>query len=330
MKRVLVIGAAGALGAEICSALEAVDAIEVVKASRAKGDTAVDVASAESIHLAVQQIDVVVVAAPQRDPVVQRVCAERAIPCVDVSPHGQLLRQVQNELQGITVPSVVMCGFFPGLSGILAAHVVQELKIVDEVSVALVQSANAKVGPTGVKDMLRKISQPVSTRGGELPGFRYKKQMRFGNQKRTVRRIHYDEQEFLTERLGVSEIGYYTAWSSPALTAVIAGMKRLGVLALLARSSLQIAPKHNPRKPQNASLMVEAKSLATSEGETGTRTIRVEACSDYGATALVTACVVRYMVDHQADLAGVLLPMDFIRLEDMAWAFGKDRMSLWQ
>ncbi|GAA1818142.1 hypothetical protein [Nesterenkonia flava] len=63
----------------------------------------------------------------------------------------------------VVTPLITMCGLFSGLSGVLAADAAAELDEVDVIRVGLLQGTNAAVGPTGVKDMLRLLTQPVRT-----------------------------------------------------------------------------------------------------------------------------------------------------------------------
>ncbi|MCH8562528.1 hypothetical protein LTI14_04740 [Nesterenkonia sp. YGD6] len=96
-----------------------------------------------------------------------------------------------------------------GLSGILAAEVTATLDDVSEVSVGLVQNTNALVGPVGVRDMLTKLSQRVSTREGLKPGSTRPRRMHFGERAVTVRLMRCDERPDIQDV--VVPLGFFTA-----------------------------------------------------------------------------------------------------------------------
>ncbi|MGJ9371484.1 hypothetical protein [Nesterenkonia sp. CF4.4] len=103
MRRILVVGSSGVLGQQICAALlthRDVTLIRGVHSRSAPGALRVDVGEETSIRVAAASVDLVVVAVPQPQPRVQRVCAELGIPCIDVSHEGALLRAAERELGG--------------------------------------------------------------------------------------------------------------------------------------------------------------------------------------------------------------------------------------
>lgn len=170
--RVLVLGASGTLGSQVGTALETAgfEVLRGVRSPLRPGDVPVDIHDRRSLESATAHVDLVVVAVPHTDPLVQQVCAQAAVPCLDVSPHLELRDSARRTLREQGPASIVMCGLYPGLSGILASHVAAGLDEVEEISVGLLQSTNARVGPAGVRDMLASLARPVPESGGMAPG----------------------------------------------------------------------------------------------------------------------------------------------------------------
>lgn len=324
MGDVLVIGARGVLGSCISNALSRCGNIRVHQGSRSGGPAGwveIDTASRESLRRAVVGMDVVVVVAPQAEPGVQMACVEAQVPCVDVSPSGKLYGLTLRDCADATVPLVMMTGFFPGLSGILAAHVVRGLDVVHHIDIGLLQSSNARVGATGVADMLRAISRPVAVGDRRVRGFSAAKAFAIGPQSFVGRAVHYDEADILTARLGAGEITYWTAWDGAGLTRFIAAVQRLRLLGPLLRFTRGITPRHDPEQPEVTWLSAEA--VGTVSDRQVTHRVGVEAASDYGATATITASVVARLLLGGDIPNGVVIPQDFLDLEGMDGAFGE-------
>lgn len=317
MQKILVIGSSGALGQQICTALLTQREVTLIRGVRSRdepGSRRVDVCEETSIRASAAEVDLVVVAVPQDQPRVQRVCAALGIACIDVSHEGALLRATQRELGGSTVPLVMMCGIYPGLSGILAADLVSTFEEVSQIHVGLLQSTNALVGPLGVRDMLGKIAQPVPTRNGLAPGFGLRRRMSFGERPVPVRLMRCDEREVLLQRLRAGEVRYYTGWSDLRFTSMIAGLRRSGLLRLITRSGVRITPRHDPSVPETIWLTVEASGRRG--GKPVTRSAGIQAFSDYGSTALIVAAVAKKLLSAPGP-QGVLVPLDFFTAEDL-------------
>ncbi|ROR72041.1 hypothetical protein [Bogoriella caseilytica] len=326
--RVLVIGASGTLGSQIGTALEEAgcEVLRGVRSPLRPGDIPVDINDRRSLQGAAAHVDLVVVAVPHIDPLVQQVCAQAAVPCLDVSPHLELRDSARRALREQGPPSIVMCGLYPGLSGILASHVAAGLDEVEEISVGLLQSTNAHVGPAGVRDMLASLARPVPKSGGMAPGFRRRRRMQFGGREATVRLVRYDESQLLRERFSTSEINYFTAWDSQSFTAAIAALQRVGLLSRLVRSTVDLTPRHNPRAPQTVHLRAEAHG--SRQGRRAARALEVEAESDYGATALMVVAVARRLLARSTNVRGVVSPMDVLALSDLAPLIEAGRLRL--
>lgn len=320
--RVVVVGGSGRLGSLICSALNSSalnqqDRITAVATSRtADTDRTVlaDITDPRSIAEALTHADAVVVAVPQAEPLIQQVCAQSGIPCVDVTVSAELLAAADASIGEASPPSVLMCGLFPGLSGVLARHTAAQLDRVHTVRLGLLQSSNADVGSTGTKDMLRMISQPVPTEQGEAPGFSEPRRMGLGHSAHTLRLIRHAEAEPLQRHVPEAVIEYCTAWQSRSFTRLISGLRRSGLLHRLAESTLPLQPQHDPAKPQTAWLAAEAHGLSGGAPTILRSTVQAE--SDYGATAEIVAAVVRLALSSELP-GGVQTPMDHLDWADL-------------
>lgn len=324
--RILVVGATGVLGQHVVAELNQIPGYRVLSGSRSgrgADGVVIDAKDLFSIERAVTQADVVVSAVPQVEPLIQRVCACAGVPCVDISPGGDLLDRAQSEVGDTGTSLVMMCGLYPGLSGLVARHVANQLDDVRDLHVGLLQSTNARVGPTGVKDMLRQIAVPVQTPHGTRPGFSLKRRMTFLGNTATVRQISYDESDVLRAGAGVETVFYYTAWSSPAFNLVIAFLRGTGILRALVNSTFSLTPKHRPGKAQTVYLAAEAEG--TADGKPSAASMAVEVSSDYGATARVAAAVTRLILEEpDAVPGGVYALPDFVDLGALVQLLGTD------
>lgn len=307
------------MGSRIRAALARAGDLDVLIGSRTPGDAAVriDARSRDSVSeaLTAHRPDLVVLAAPSITPAVQLACATRGTPCLDVSPRSDLRLGTYPELANAESPLLTMCGFFPGLSGILAREVSAGLDEVSDIRVGLLQSTNAAVGPSGVKDMLRALTRPVPTTEGTARGFTERRRMRFDDRDVTVRRMDYDERALVATCIPAARVEYYTAWSNRFFTGAVAGLNAVGLLQALVDSRFAITPRHRPARPETVHLTVEAEG--TSQGRAAMRRFRVSADSDYGATAEVVAATAVEILREPGRFTGVQVPMEVFRLDDL-------------
>ncbi|MFF5995015.1 saccharopine dehydrogenase NADP-binding domain-containing protein [Lysinibacillus sp. KU-BSD001] len=107
MKRVMVVGSSGVLGKLICTELLRIfgNTIHLVvsdyKTSRGK-ETAttlgsgvrfqyLDIHHKESVEQALQEVDIIIVATKQTTPIIQKVCIEQKVFCIDVTVFGDFV-----------------------------------------------------------------------------------------------------------------------------------------------------------------------------------------------------------------------------------------------
>lgn len=332
MTGVLVAGASGELGRSICRTVRrSLPDAEVYAGDRrrdrleqtvlragASGGTWLDVREPELVRAAIRGRDLVIVATPQRDPLVQRECLAAGVHTVDVGPHAGLaaaIARLDPSARSAGVAAVAMAGLLPGLSGLLAAGLVRECGSPPErIDIALRQSVNGRAGTAGVVDMLRIVAAPVRFGPRPEPGFR--RRLARGS---ALRLIDHPEREVLDALLG-PEVRYWTAWDGRVRNTVVAGLSRTGLLHRVA-PALGRAARRDPRRPENVELTVRVRASGTE------RTVNATGISDYDATAAVAAAVGSLAVagrlagaGHPAaltvpDAVTELLPADIIRIE---------------
>lgn len=127
-------------------------------------------------------MDIVVVAVKQRNPHIQKRCIENKILCIDVTPFydfAEKVYELNQSAENNKIGSVIMSGFFPGLSGLMIKEAISDFQEITEINVGLLQSTNAKAGISGILDMLKIIDQPVTFQNETLSGFTKKEECIF-------------------------------------------------------------------------------------------------------------------------------------------------------
>ncbi len=138
MTKIMVVGASGILGQFVCQELinlykEELDLIITdYKAERGNQVAShlnhdvefkkLDVSNVKDIHRVINNIDCVIVTIKQEQPYIQETCIRNKIRCIDVTPYSAFVDKVkiyEQEAQKNKIPSIVMSGFVPGLSGLM-------------------------------------------------------------------------------------------------------------------------------------------------------------------------------------------------------------------
>lgn len=345
MKKILVVGVSGVLGKLICKEVLRVFNKECTliatdyKVDRGK-KTAIsvsknvifrplDVSKKENINNVVKDVDVVIVAIKQSEPLVQEVCTNKNILCIDVTPYANFVASIQ-AMNKSKSPSVAMSGFFPGLSGVLAKEAISGFQCVDEVNIGLLQSTNANVGVSGIIDMLKIISKPVKIVNNKyVPGFSEKRMLYFleGNAKKQVRLIEHAERKYLCEKLNIGKLNYWTSWNKQSFNKMISiciKIKIIDVIKKLKKTRfLSKVVKHNPNKDENASLTVEVKGKI--DEKNCIRTLSLSTFSDYETTAMVTAALTKIVL--QKEIKGTNLPHELTHLDELLSVMDCPRIS---
>ncbi|MBB4825606.1 saccharopine dehydrogenase-like NADP-dependent oxidoreductase [Sporosarcina luteola] len=336
-KKIMVMGASGVLGQLICRELLRVfnNQIQLIVTDykKERGELLansmntevqfqqLDVNNPENIKLVVNNIDIVVVVVTQLNPFIQEVCIQNKIACIDVSPFYDFAEKVHkfhhNAVNNETV-SIVMSGFFPGLSGLLVKKAIRNFEEVEEVNVGLLQSTNARVGGTGILDMLKIITQPVKDGNHTIPGFTKRRNMKFHSivQEKEVRRIHHSEIFAIESRQPVKSIQYWTAWDDYMFTKLIACLRRLGFIRLVQKldnHTISKMIKHDPNKSEMACMTVEVSGIK--ENRYKTNRVSLSTFSDYHTTAMLTASLAKIM--QRKKWKGVVFPFEIVDLDEV-------------
>ncbi|QVQ53468.1 saccharopine dehydrogenase NADP-binding domain-containing protein [Spiractinospora alimapuensis] len=284
--------------------------------------TTLDATDPASVRTAITGADAVIVALGQREPLVQDVCLELGVPCVDVTASGAMTTAVaalDERARAAAVASVSMAGLFPGLSGLLAVKTASRLDEVDHVDVSLLQNTNANVGRSGVVDMLGIISSPVESRGHTEPGFRLR-----SPETRRLRLIDHAERRALAVEADLARTSYWTGWNSAPFTALVATMVRVGALPALA-PRLAGFVRHDPSRPEEVRLSVRAHGTR-SGADTRVR-LGLTAESDYGATAAVAVALADLTLG--GGLKGAGTPLSFTTFDALVARMGPNTVTVW-
>ncbi|MGE7920828.1 saccharopine dehydrogenase NADP-binding domain-containing protein [Viridibacillus sp. NPDC093762] len=337
MKKILVIGASGVLGKLVCIELLRIfdNQIKLIvtdyKAERGKKLANslnnnvqfkyLDVNKVENVKRVIENIDIVVVVLKQEVPNVQKICIDNKIICLDVTPFYDFIEKV-NELNQSAemnnVGSIVMSGFFPGLSGLMVQKAVSNFEEVTEINVGLLQNTNAKAGISGILDMLKIISQQVKFENKIISGFTKKRKMYFLNhhKEKEVRLIHHSEKILLKNKLKVNSINYWTSWNVNIFNKLVSLLRRLGFFEIIHKFGnkfLSKIVKHNTNKNENAFLTVEVKGLIGNKEKV--KIVSISTFSDYHTTAMVTASLTKIAL--QKKVKGVVFPFEVLDLEEL-------------
>jgi hypothetical protein len=346
MKQVLVAGASGALGTMIVAACQRLLGAEVhviagdYREARGRESAAqlgvgfrlMDIRDEAGTRQAIDGIDLVIVAAGQREPLVERACMAAGVDCIDVTAFAGLVRQVAalyEANEAATSGAIMMAGFFPGLSGLLLASAIQGFDVVHEAHVALVQSTNARAGASGITDMLKIVAGPVHRAdGAPLRGFTQGRRMQQDDRQVTVRRIAHGEQVLLGERLATPHLAYWTRWDNEGFNTAISLLSRAGLLLplvqALGRDRLARFVRHDPARPEAAWLLAEVHGSIA--GAAITKRMALETASDYGSTALVVAALARIALNGLPHRC--LLPCEVTTLDEVMAIMDDTRFHL--
>ncbi|MFJ7949987.1 saccharopine dehydrogenase NADP-binding domain-containing protein [Lysinibacillus sp. NPDC096418] len=337
-KRVMVVGASGVLGKLVCTELLRIFDTQinliVTDYKEDRGKTLansynkdvkfeyLDAKNEENVTKVIKNVDIVIVVLKQDNPYIQKTCIDNRILCIDVTPFTDFVGKIkllQQEAELNEVGSIVMSGFFPGVSGLMVHKAIIGFQQVDEVNIGLLQNTNAKAGISGILDMLNIISQRVMNGTRNLSGFTMKRKMYFNEptNEREVRLINHAEKGYLNQKLNVKTINYWTAWNQPFFNKQISLLKSLGIIDIILnlgnKKFLSKIVKHKPEKDENAYLTVEVKGII--DNKETIRTLALSTFSDYHTTAMVTAALAKVAV--QKKIEGVVCPFEITNIDEL-------------
>ncbi|WP_280771681.1 saccharopine dehydrogenase NADP-binding domain-containing protein [Salipaludibacillus daqingensis] len=336
MKKVMVVGASGVLGKLVCNELlrifENQINLIVTDYKTERGNelanslnsevsfTFLDVNDEENIKQVIKNVDIVIVVLNQRNPHIQQACIQNKILCIDVTPFYDFVEKVM-ELNKMAekndVGSVIISGFFPGLSGLMIKKAVSNFQEVKEINVALLQSTNAKAGISGMIDMLHIIAHPVMFQNKVLSGFTKKRKMYFINhsKEQDVRLINHSEKMLIMEKLVPTSTNYWTSWNSNGFNKLISLLRKIGFLRYVHyfNKSLSKVVKHNPNANENVYLTVEVKGIIGNKERV--KVLALSTSSDYHTTAMVTASLAKIAIEKE--VKGIVCPFEITDLEEL-------------
>ncbi|MDJ0877197.1 MAG: SDR family NAD(P)-dependent oxidoreductase [Halieaceae bacterium] len=303
----------------------------------------VDVTQRGSIENAVEGVDAVIVAVQQVDPVVQSVCLESRIPCLDVTLNAELLekaRTLDAQPEARATASIMMAGLIPGLSGVMVKHVVETLHDVSAIDVGLLQSSQGSAGTMGIADMLGAFAQSVEFRSHGTqhvrPGFTVKREMEFPQPFGifTQRLINYVEAPVVAAHCGVHDVNYWTGFDRPAFEMLVVCLNKVGLLRLFnlqtTRKGLAtlFALTKRGSGPESETIALSIEVSGSVDGSPRTRTLGLVGPSDYGTTAICVVSMTRLLLENRVEATGICLPMEVFTLDSLVEAMDCDEVTL--
>lgn len=340
-KAILVIGAAGELGKLICNEIKENYGIEWnlfigdYKSDRGKqlADqygaffSLIDLENKEYMINLLKSIDGVIVAVKQMEPIIQEYCFQSNTVCVDVTAFASFAAKVENIFKVFNysqAASIVMAGFFPGLSGMLLKEAVGAMDQITQADITLVQSTSAIAGITGMMDMFKIIHKPTYYGFGNekifIKGFtkKYVVKPNASNKKYTVRLIHHSEKEWLLKNLPLTNIHYWTGWNLHVFNKLIHVLNHTKWFNTWIQKTnhplLKRIRKNSKPKDETAFLIVSVHGIKS--GIEKKVEWHVKTFSDYGITAMMAAAVTDLIL--KMNVKGVFHPADIIKWKDIS------------
>ncbi len=281
----------------------------------------IDITSLKSIRHGIEAIDYVLVPASQKQPLVQEICIENGIICIDLSVSEKFIDNVL-KLQAKACQAnsllLVAAGLFPGLSGIIAKQLHENARaaIID---IGLIQSKDGMAGRAGIADMLQLFNQKVehirSTGLRVKNGFRYSKSFwlddKFGT--KNLRLANFIERKYLKQRLGVNS-NYWSAFDSEYFNKLIALLKITGFLKLFENQKYRLKAAHFISKRKKEA----EEEIAGIVGQTDKdNRFFVSLTSDYGATASCAVAFIKILEQRDQKECGVYFPFELFALGEV-------------
>ncbi|MHC5246854.1 saccharopine dehydrogenase NADP-binding domain-containing protein [Enterococcus sp. LJL90] len=325
----LVVGASGSLGYKICEAVQKffADTIELCisdyQAVRGQKTAeklaieknnfmAIDINDATSINAALSQnLNAVIVAVPQKDVLVQKICNNRKIPCVDVTAFKSFSEKLRQEIPNPETALIVMAGFFPGFCGVLVKSFKADFPEVDQVDAFLLQNKNANVGITGIHDMLTIISKPLVD-GSR--GFNNLSVETFANQSFKLREINHDEAQLLQEKLPLERVTYHTAWNSAPFNSIIHFVIKHNLTNFLIGCFRKLKINLDNQQPDET-IYLKLRGTKGKNSQNNLHEMVLKFHSDYEMTAYCAAFMANYLTNEN-NLQGIFFPFEILDAAD--------------
>ncbi len=264
----------------------------------------------ESIVNGLKDIDLVIIAIQQKEPLIQKHCIEKGINSIDVSVNPEFLKQVLKLNSVIKNESlhIITGGMFPGLSGIMANHITKNSSPNEPVDIALLQSSNGTNGRTGVSDMLKIFEQKVALINNhsatEYAGFSLKKTFTFPEPFNTkkLRLANFVERDYLKSKGIISN--FWTGFDKEHLNITLGLLKKAGFLKLLNKKSFADILSSLFSKQSNGDEIIGLKS------QNSKKDITLILTSDYEATASCVMAFTEQIIHNTHTQSGVRFPFE--------------------
>jgi len=325
-KKILVIGASGALGQNICRELGYLKDIKFYvgdykprRGSRtankwnADETVYVDAAKEDSIYFAVNGMDAVIAAVSQHEPLIQKVCYQLNIPCIDANSRLSFARKTDELNFPKASPSIMMAGLIPGLSGVLIHELYQSFETVKQIDVFFVQNIHANVGRNGVVDMFDIISEPLPHKKRAFNNTRH---IDIDEQNFELKQIEHGERKFLMREFNLKKLNYWTGWNNKAFTKGFSFLVQTDLLSQFVPLITSLATKKRT-KDETVYLKVSAKGI--SDVKLTEKDFVVKSNSDYHITAQMITLLVFKVLDRGQDnqLKGLTFPYEWLNYQDI-------------
>lgn len=306
--RVFVVGSTGSLGSLIVRRARDVLGQGAVVAGFRGSDAAVtsrypdvatrpvDISDVTSLRAACADVDCVISAAPQREPLLQRVAADVGVDTVDVGAHYGAAGAAIGTVGADTTFHLVCAGQAPGITGLMAKELHAETG--EPVTVGFLLADGGRSGTAGVADMLRSIGTstgaPVPF---EFPGVGLRRALPLGTSEMAIGGDPAIPMETVV------------ALESRRRNGLLIRLRKLGLLGTLSTNRWVVRSMANPSEPTDDEVVHLA---AVSAG----RRLDVRSQSDYLATA--HAAVAFAQLATERSVRGVAIPaMTPITLDDV-------------
>lgn len=327
-RKILVLGASSALGKDICIALKDVfgeylelyigdneeerglkTTASVPYATYRPIDTSRTDLAFQSVMEAIEEIDCVIMTSSQSEPVIQKACFLKQVTCIDVNSFQDLAAKTyQLEVEKKSL-SIMMAGFFPGLSGVYAHDLIEEFEQVDEIQVGLLLNANSTLTSSEMTDLLQILNTPLDS--GQK-GFSKRQEMRFFHSDFPVREINPDERKLLQKKTNMSNIYYWLGWNKPKITRFISFLAKRQWLNQCSKL-LQLFFS-NKKETEEERVYTSIKLQGIKNGEKHSILIDISAKSLNKAAAFYIAMIADK--SFISDKTGVRYPFEVMALND--------------
>lgn len=282
----------------------------------------IDISSIDSIRQGLARIDVVIVPLSQTQPLIQRVCIEKGIDCIDLSVSEKFIDKtlvLHDEALKAGSLLLMAAGLFPGLSGIIACEVHNNNPnaILD---IGLVQSQKGIAGTSGIADMLQlfnqKVVQVTPTGFNVKKGFSYTKAFDLGDSinAKNLRLANFVERKYLEKKANIKS-NYWSAFDSEVFNKLISFLKVIGILSLFENPKYRLKSAHFLAKNKQNNDEAEVVYLIGQSDEQNKIVIPLE--SDYAATASCVVAFLKVLKSNKNKENGVYFPFELFSLEDM-------------